>query len=357
MKIGLIARADDTGLGVQTHEFYQHMQPAKTMVIDISHLNGNTQHPERYPEGTTGVMYVKGFPSNAQCHEFLKGLDIVFTCEIPYNYELFNIASFMGVKTVLQYNYEFLDYLQRPTLPKPDLFAAPTLWHYDDVTYDNKAVLPVPIATEHFTTRTLPEVAGTFLHIVGKPAVHDRNGTSDFLRALQFVEQDIKVLIKCQDPTYVTSMIDGFAIPANVRIEIDPEPAANYWDNYKEGDVLIMPRRYGGLCLPVNEALGAGMPVIMPAIDPNDTWLSADWLTPATKKGEFMTRAMIDIFETEPKALAAKITQLATDKSFYARAKHLAYNYRQRQSWETLKPVYEHVFSQVIAGKVEEVTI
>ncbi len=418
MRLGLIARADDTGLGVQTHEFYKHMDVAKTMVIDLSDFNQNEQHFDRYPDATI----VKGFPTPTDFSNFLKGLDIIFTCEIPYGYNLFEMAEFMGVKTVLQYNYEFLDYLQSPQLPKPSLFVAPTLWHYDEVAYDNKAVLPVPIATEHFNNRedcicqeekktatttylptsgqygstgaktlvsaksvdkkqkdqkyTTPSMRGqqsttlgsvaesassyqttcylhkvtadTFLHIVGKPAVHDRNGTSDLLKALQFVTVPIKVIIKCQQKAYVEFLSSGFAIPENVELVIDTKTEDNYWDNYKEGDVLVMPRRYGGLCLPVNEALGAGMPVIMPAIDPNDTWLNTDWLVPATKTGEFMARTTIDIFTTDAEALAKKITQFATDRSFYSRAKHLAYNYKHRQSWATLKPVYETVFDELI---------
>lgn len=347
MKIGLIARADDTGLGVQTYEFYKHMDVAKVMLVDISHLNGNKQYYERYPDATI----VKGFPTATDCSNFVRGLDLVFTCEIPYNYQLFNIAKFMNVKTVLQYNYEFFDYLQNPHLPKPSLFVAPTMWHFDEVAFDNKAVLPVPVATEHFATRTLPETASTFLHIIGKPAVHDRNGTADLLRALQFVgdmPKDIKVIIKCQDPAYVNDMILGFAIPQNVTIEIDTSNKEHYWDNYSEGDVLVMPRRYGGLCLPVNEALGAGMPVIMPHIDPNDTWLTAEWLVPATQTGTFMARTNIDIFTTDAEALAKLIIKFATDQEFYARAKRLAYNYKHRQSWETLKPVYETVFDELI---------
>ena len=43
MKLGLIARADNTGLGMQTWEFYRAMKPEKTLVVDISAMNGNKQ--------------------------------------------------------------------------------------------------------------------------------------------------------------------------------------------------------------------------------------------------------------------------------------------------------------------------
>lgn len=347
MKIGLIARADDTGLGVQTHEFYKHMQPHKTLVVDISNLNGNEQHPERYPDAT----FSHGMPSNILLKEWLTDLDIVFTCEIPYNYNLFTIARERGIKTVLQCNFEFLDYLQNPNLPLPDLLAPPTLWRFQDIPYENKAVLPVPIATEHFATRTLPEVASTFIHIIGKPAVHDRNGTHSVMACLQYVTATIKVIIKCQDADYVRNITKDYTIPDNVTIEIDTTNKENYWDNYTEGDVLLMPRRYGGLCLPVNEALGAGLPVIMTNIDPNNTWLTEQWLVQAQQIDNFMARTNIAVFSAHVPSLAKKIDQFATDPEFYSRAKSQALKYRERQSWDTLKPVYEHVFKQVIEGK------
>lgn len=352
MRVGLIARADDTGLGVQTWEFYRHMKPAKTLVVDISNLNHNEQHPERYPED---AVFVKGFPTPTDFKNFLQGLDVVFTCEIPYGYNLFTMADFMGVKTVLQYNYEFLDYLQHPELPKPTLFAAPTVWHYDDVPYENKYVLPVPIATDrlqHFATRHKDKkVATHFIHSVGKPAVHDRNGTPDLLSALQFVQSTITVTLKCQDANYVQELLKSYKIPANVTINVQSGAPANYWDNYAEGDVLIMPRRYGGLCLPVNEALGAGMPVIMPAIDPNDSWLNFDWLVPAKKYGEFMTRTVIGLYATEHVPLARKIDQFATDEAFYAKAKNMALNYAKELSWDNLKPEYDRVFKEICDGR------
>ena len=58
MRLGLIARCDQSGLGVQTHEFYRHMQPDKTLVIDVGHLYNKTTHcnkrsyPDRYPDAT-----------------------------------------------------------------------------------------------------------------------------------------------------------------------------------------------------------------------------------------------------------------------------------------------------------------
>ena len=42
---------------------------------------------------------------------------------------------------------------------------------------------------------------------------------------------------------------------------------------YAGFDPLILPRRYGGLCLPMNEALRSGLPVIMFNVSPSDAIL------------------------------------------------------------------------------------
>jgi len=74
-----------------------------------------------------------------------------------------------------------------------------------------------------------------------------------------------------------------------------------------------MPRRYGGACLPMNEALAAGLPVIMTDVDPNNKILPKEWLVSASKKTEFMARIMITVYESNIQELADRLTEWATD--------------------------------------------
>lgn len=311
-RIGLIARADNSGLGIQTWELYRHLAPAKVLVIDVGHLHDTSAHCnkathlDRYP----GATVCHGWrPSRAQLADFLTGLDVVLTCETPYNLALYALAREMGVRTALQLNYEFLE--QGPLLG-PDLLIAPSLWHWDDIATPHgsrKIHLPVPIATDRFgPRRPFQRAAEHFVHIVGRPAIHDRNGTIDLLRALRHVQSDITVSIRTQDSQFVPAL---GGIPGNVKIKIERRDVANYWDNYTTGDVLVMPRRFGGLCLPVNEALGAGMPVIMTDIEPNNLWLPPEWLVPAEYFGSFAAKSSIDIYRADPHALALKIDEMA----------------------------------------------
>ena len=84
----------------------------------------------------------------------------------------------------------------------------------------------------------------------------------------------------------------------------------NTSDLYKDFDALILPRRYAGLCLPTNEALMSGLPVIMTDISPNNQLLPKEWLVKSRKTGEFKTRTMIDIFSVDIRELAKKIDWL-----------------------------------------------
>ncbi|WP_280365923.1 glycosyltransferase [Nocardia wallacei] len=346
MRLGLIARAENTGLGIQTWEFHRHMQPAKTLVVQPD--RGRVQFPERFPRAT----FIQGFPHRRHLEEFVDGLDVVFTAETPYNYDLFTVAHAAGVATVLQYNFEFLDYLQRRDLPRPDVLAAPSVWHYNDADADGlfprKVFLPVPIALDRFPPRHRLTAATRFLHIVGRPAIHDRNGTGDLLTALAHVRSHITLTIRSQDPEYVSKLLRTKRLPSNVRVELGRE-VENYWDAYLGHDVLVMPRRFGGLCLPAQESLGAGMPVIMPDISPNETMCAREWLVPVRRTGEFRARSMIDLYTVDHRALAAKIDQFATDLAFFRTSQDAARALADDLSWQRRRPDYVELFDTLLA--------
>lgn len=339
MRLGLIARADDSGLAVQTWEFFRAMNPAKTLVIDVSHLaddglHCNKQvHPERFP----GAVWHRGWlPTDQMVHEFLTGLDVVFSCETFYHPHFTGLARSMGVRTVLQPNFEFLDYSVGP-----DLWASPSLWRFGELP-EPKAFLPVPIAADRFTTPA-EHGAAHFLHVVGRPAMHDRNGTVDLLQALQYVESNITVRVCCQHPGYVSDLISQHAIrtPGNVDLVVESTNVENYWDLY-DGGTLLMPRRFGGLSLPINEALGARMPVIATNISPNNTWLPSEWLVEADRVSEFRAKQRIEVYGVHPPLLARKIDTFA-EPAFYAKARYEAETLAKGLSWDAMRPEYEQI--------------
>lgn len=341
MRLGLIARADSRGLGIQTRAVHDHLHPAKTMVIDCTSAKPLPIRHDWYPNAT----WIKGTPRASDFAAWLPGLDVVYTAETPYSHSLFEVAQKMGVRTVLHVNPEFLDHIRKPYLPKPSLFACPTHWLWNRIP-EPKALLPVPVATERFTPHTA-EKATRFLHVVGRPAIHDRAGTADLLLALESVTSEIAVTITCQEPGYVNQLmsVNNIHLPDNITLTVADGDVEDHADLYTGHHVLISPRRFGGLSLPMQEACAAGMPVIATEVSPNTDWLPADWLVRASYAGEFMAHTSVDLYTVDHHALAAKITQLAADKRYFQEASQQALAIAKQLSWEQLTPLYQRVLS------------
>lgn len=330
MRIGAICRMDNSGLGIQSREFFNHI-PCKALVIDSTNFKGAgvIQHPEWYP-GQTFLKIdrtLKIPPSIIS--EFIKDIDTLITFETPYDYEIFNACRRRRVRTILQPNYEFLEYPSNH--PLPDLFAAPSMWNYSNIP-DPKVFLPVPVNTKLFSFERKPH---TFIHVVGKPAVFDRNGTQCFLNCLRYVKTPINVIVN------TTTRIKIDRIPSYVCFSVDDRHTENYWDNYT-GGVLVMPRKYGGLCLPFNEAIAAEMPIITTDISPNNQWLPQEWLVPARNSGSFMCKHNIDYYDVDLMRLAKKIDEFF-DPTFYNEAVEKAKELKSKISWEALLPLYKEV--------------
>lgn len=348
MRIGLLAFSTDTGLGNQTYAFWKYMKPYKTLVVDISSLNGMPTHHERYkiPGISDDPRITNGIPSQEDIDWITDDIDVIFLCETPLNYDLFKAARAKGVRTVLQYNFEFLDYFDRPNLPKPTVFAAPSLWNIKKMEgrlYPKVFSLPVPVDTSILPLRNIRE-AITFIHIAGRSAIHDRNGTLEFIQACRTVNKIMphkKFILYCQ------------TLPDDLRKEAENSPVQiqeniqNYQDMYLEGDVLILPRRYGGLCLPCQEAIGCGIPVLMPNIDPNNRWLPKKWLFSANYSFQFKTRSYIEVYNSEPMDIANLMIEMA-NKPEVTRSMHLkALEMAETMSWDAMLPRYKAFLEEV----------
>jgi len=317
MRLGIIARSDNTGLGNQTKELVKMLNPDKVLLIDSSQFNDNTQHPEWY-QGYNCLTTKRGMASKEEVYEFIDGLDVVLSCEIFYNNSFISIAKKRKVKTVLQYNYEFLDYLANPDLQLPDILVAPSLWNFTDVVekFGDKTkvvYLPPPTSIDLFagakninTSKTHKKI----LHIGGKAAVKDRNGTSTVIEMLKYSKSDYQLVIKSQTP--LDTECDD---PRLVIDTSSPDTRESLYEGY---DAMVMPRRYAGLCLPMNEALMSALPVFMTNISPNNKILPQEWLTDSKKIDRLMTRIMLDVYGGDAKMLAKIVDNYyESDMSIY----------------------------------------
>jgi glycosyltransferase involved in cell wall biosynthesis len=305
---------------------------------------------------------VKGILRAPDIDEFLQDLDVVFVAEAPYNYYLYQRARELGVKTAVQYNYEFFDWFANPHYPMPDMLIAPSMWHYQHIEVFCNAnnikhvYLHCPVDRQVIKSRTIQK-ARTFLHTAGRSAAHDRNGTKTVIAASKLLKSDARIVVHFQgeqglahQTTMTTADYHAYAAAYGDpnKLKIVTEEFANYADVYAMGDVLVLPRRYGGNCLPLNEALASGMPAIMTDIDPNNKFLPQAWLTKADKISEFEPRTKIDIYETHPHILARKIDHFYYygEQAIMGASAH-ASNLAERISWDNMEWRYREALESI----------
>jgi hypothetical protein len=83
-------------------------------------------------------------------------------------------------------------------------------------------------------------------------------------------------------------------------------------------------------------------------ISPNNDVLPADWLVPASNSGSFITRTEIDLYDVDPKALAAKIDWFCALSDLKMDVqKYDAYEIAvEKYSVESVKPKWLEVLAQ-----------
>jgi hypothetical protein len=303
MRLGIIARSDNTGLGNQTRELVNMLNPNKILLINSAPFNNNKQNPDWYKD--YNVYSTKnGMPTTKEIVWFLKDVDVVISCETFYHLDLVDLARQQGTKTILQYNYELFGNLTNPNWSLPDVLLSPSLWNIEIVKEKFGSVcdvihLPPPTNESLFNKakdNNLSKDHNRILHIAGKKAAKDRNGTESIFEMVKHSKEDYELVIKSQTP------LNPNCKDSRVKIEIG-NPASRE-DMYDGFDAMILPRRYAGLCLPMNEALMSALPVFMTNVSPNNKILPEDWLVESTKIGSFRTKSMVDIYDISPDKFA-----------------------------------------------------
>jgi len=117
-------------------------------------------------------------------------------------------------------------------------------------------------------------------------------------------------------------------------------PVHDYWRAYDGMDALVLPRRYGGLCLPVQEAMAAGLAVVMTDCPPNPTMWPVLPVR-ARAKGELGTPSgPVKMWEADERLLGAQLDALAADRGALHEAQAASRAWAVAHSWEALLPMY-----------------
>ena len=281
MKLGIIARSDYSGLAFQTLALTELLNPDKILLIDSTSLNGREQHPEWYnPEKT---IISDGLISNQVMRRFVDDLDVVITCEVPYNDHLYRYCRKKGVKTILQPNAELNPHFLNRRLDLPDMFFLPSPWLEQETrSLGIPTYLVKPPIIPPRLYKEIPKEKGKLkvLHFGGRRAAHDRNGT-EIVQNLGHIPE-VYIDIHDQGSNEIEDQRDLYE---------------------KDYHVVLIPRRYGGLCLPMLESLSYGLPVIMPNIEPNRAELPLEWLTTAARGKNIRTKNRIETYNPDPQSI------------------------------------------------------
>lgn len=334
MNVGLIARADSRGIGYQTHEFWKAMQPAKTAVVDLRDRKWPNDW-SRFPDADVFTPVDWRFDED-QARGWLAGLDVVFIVETPYDWEFLKLAESMGVRTVIQGNPEFY----QEGKPEPSGWWWPTPWLQHRL--PSGPVVPVPVPDDW------PHQAGspdddllTFVHVAGHRARADRNGTDIMSRVVRSLNFPCRVRIYGQDGSLV-----GFKGRPGVDVELFPDGVEDRRDIYRGAHVVVLPRRYGGLSLPAQEAMASGCAVIMPECSPNDFWPTVR--VPAMAHGAVHTKlGNIRMFTADAPAINRKLREFHDDRHLLDVTMGMSSAWALHNRWEFWRPKYGGLFECV----------
>lgn len=335
MKVGLVARADDRGIGIQTWEFSRNVDVDRVLVVREpgAERKGFLPHFDRYP-GADAVTFDPrdGTLPMDVVEAFLDGLDVVYMVETPYDYRLLTFAERLGVATVVHANPEFWRW-DDPTLPRPTVWWLPTKWRTGTLP-DECEIVPVPVPTAPLPLDRERADRLTAVHVAGHRAAGDRNGTNIVLQTLRHARSPrLHLRIECQDPRLPAIR------PARISVERHLGGRADRWSLYADADVLVLPRRYGGLCLPVLEAIAAGVVPILPAVSPNEDWPAIT--IPAAFSGSLRAPGgEIPLANTDARRLARTLDDLADDEDRLLAARSAVKEFRVRNDWSALSGSY-----------------
>lgn len=329
MKIGFIARYDNSGLGILSWEMWEHLKPYKILAID----NGAYR---TFPERLEGqdVRYSKRNISDADFEWLLDGIDLLLTIETAYIKGAYVKARKKGIKSVLMPMYESLPNNIEVATDTPDLFLCPSLLDYREL-QDRKVLLPMPVNRERVKFRQR-DVARIFLHNAGHGGMASRNGTTELLEAIPMVKNpDILFIIRSQNPLQCS----------DPRVRIEVGNVKNYWNLWDEGDVFVFPEKFNGLSLPVNEALSSGMVVMSSNRFPFNEWIPTEPLIDIQQNVRVkISSRLLDYAIIKPEAIARKIDEYAMQdiSELSKKSNEIA----EKISWKKLLPEYIKVFEK-----------
>lgn len=303
---GAVVFATNQGLGIQAKDFYKHKVFKEVLVWPHSTYEN---HYEWYPDR------VHSFD------ELLKKCDTIYFFETPFDWTFIIKARNAGVKTVLFVMYE----CTRNPLPYfPDVLIGGSVLETE---FFGAKHINVPVSDEIVWRKR--EKARVFVHNAGHGGLGGRNGTLELIEAMQYVKSPIKLIIRSQKPVKQIS-------DERIEYRIGDFP---YNTLFSEGDVFIYPDKFGGSCLPLQEAFASGMMVMSSNRHPSNLWLPNEPLIPIQGYKKERISSEFDSAILSPKDIANTIDEwYGKDISSFSIQGKV---WGKTNSWSNLKKQYE----------------
>jgi glycosyltransferase involved in cell wall biosynthesis len=352
-RIGIIARCDNTGLGVMTVDFFRNLMVQKVLVVpgtQEDHLDRFANRPgvsvicsTRVPKRGE-VICSSRVPTPGEIDSFLENIDVVVAFQTPYDWNIFTRARQLGIKTVLIPMYEWTP--PNDKIPSyPDLFLCPSRLDYDELP-EPKQYIPTPVNRDIIPFR-LRRQAKKFLFINRKGGFKRRNSLHVLFEVIPLVKSPVEFLIRSQVPIPPIS---------DTRVSVQMEEV-DYEDLWKEGDIYLHLHRWDGLSLPINEAMAAGMPIIAPNFYPHNEFLPKRLLFPVeTTVRECLSEGLreIDVHVISASTVAQKIDEVAMMQEHEIAMLSQAVNQlADERSWSLLRPKFIEILNNLKNQRAE----
>lgn len=334
----LIARADNGGLANMLLPLARNVKFDKILVVFSGHTTRGTAHPERY-EGLGEVRSVEALPRARDVAWATTDVDLLYTAETWYHPYFLQSASERGVRTVVHAMPELWSVHETA-----DEVWAPTPWRLDLLPTNTK-VVPVPVDRELLTYRKQDLSSLSILHVTTN-AMEDREGTELLLEAASLLDFEVDIRILGLNHRHPGPKHEYRGLAHIEWVGAVDHPFWEMWRLARPTDVLVQPRRYGGLCLTMQEAAAVGIPILTLDLSPQRAHLTPFNVVATQPLGwTRMKGGSVNVMTCDPRALAKTLNGLSRTPLAVDFLADVSDRWAKALSWSNWSDEYERLLT------------
>jgi len=329
-RVGMLCYGTEQGLSYLAKSFYDAGVIDEVLLINYTAKGTRPMHPEWYPNaisiGSVRPMTGEGLD------QVLDSLDIMLFFETPFDWDFPARCSSYGVKTVCMPMHEWYPQGKADVF---DLMLCPS--KLDQDYFPGSPLFQPPVDPKTWQLRT---EACRFVHNAGNIGHRFHKGTLEVLKAVKHIKSDLTLTIRVQDTEYFKQLIRQTPeVEKDPRVTIE-RGSIPYEDLYHTHDVAVVPEKFNGLSLPLQEARAAGLLVMTTDRYPANTWLPKDPLIPVASVHK--ARVSGGCLEFEESVVDPKMVALMMDTWYEENLRDYSLSgleWARANSWEVKKPL------------------